>query len=163
MSTSQFDRIPIDLETKSESRVEFQAIQWEAFDEVESETNIDTTLDGEGDHEESGPQSKFCIRVYGVTEEGVSVCCNIRNFKPFFYVRIPDTWYNHHINALKNHLECRMEKDFEYRQTKDDEAENYAKAFDITKTSKKIFYGYQNDNKYSFLKMRMKSSYRFNT
>lgn len=166
MSTTKFDRIPIDLKTAGRERdIEFQAIQWEAFDEVESESNTDTESvmisTDDGDDYESGQQSKFCIRVYGVTENGESVCCNIRNFKPFFYARIPDTWYNHHISALKNYLEFRMEKDFEWRQTKDDDAENFAKAFEITKTSKKIFYGYQNDNKFSFLKFTFRNKKAF--
>ena len=34
----------------------------------------------------------FNIKALGVTEEGYSVCVNINNFKPFFYIKIPDKW-----------------------------------------------------------------------
>ena len=44
------------------------------------------------------------IRVFGSTKEGESVCLNVKNFTPFFFVKVGDNNQNKVINALKRSL-----------------------------------------------------------
>ena len=37
---------------------------------------------------------KFIITIYGKTTDNQNIVCHITDFKPFFYVKIPDNW-NH--------------------------------------------------------------------
>ena len=37
---------------------------------------------------------QFVITVYGKTEEGQNVVCNVQGYQPFFYLRVPDNWGN---------------------------------------------------------------------
>ena len=34
----------------------------------------------------------FLITIYGKTEEDKSVICNVIGYKPYFYMKIPETW-----------------------------------------------------------------------
>lgn len=56
--------------------LQFQPIDWYTSDEI-----ID----------ENSPE-EFIIRAFGTTKEGYSVCCSIRNFQPFFYVKVLPYW-----------------------------------------------------------------------
>jgi len=38
----------------------------------------------------SSNENQSVIRLYGVTEEGHSVCAHIYNFRPYFYVEKPE-------------------------------------------------------------------------
>lgn len=41
------------------------------------------------DYLEMGNQENTVIRMYGVTQEGHSVCAHVYNFRPYFYVELP--------------------------------------------------------------------------
>ena len=68
----------------------FQPIEWVVNDECIDELEPD----------------EFIIRAFGASPEGDSVCCTIRNFKPYFYLKVPAFWtLNHfkgHMNKLQN-------------------------------------------------------------
>lgn len=40
------------------------------------------------------------IKIFGKTKDNKSICINVRNFKPFFYIKVPDKW------KTTNELDC---------------------------------------------------------
>ena len=44
------------------------------------------------DSDDSLEDKKFMIRMFGINEKGETLCANVENFKPFFYVKIDDGW-----------------------------------------------------------------------
>jgi DNA polymerase delta subunit 1 len=44
------------------------------------------------------------IRLYGVTENGNSILCNVYGSLPYFYVRAPPKFTESHCTAFKTHL-----------------------------------------------------------
>ena len=44
------------------------------------------------DSDDSLEDKKFMIRMFGINEKGETLCANVENFKPFFYVKIQDDW-----------------------------------------------------------------------
>ena len=37
-------------------------------------------------------QNVFTITIYGKTIENKNIVCHVKDFKPFFYVKIPENW-----------------------------------------------------------------------
>lgn len=92
-------------ETKPKHKlpITFQAIDWKSY-------NIDMSNDD--DSEDSGKkkfidQSEFLIRLFGVTEKSESVCINITGFRPYFFVKLPNTWSKKYMADLED---CLKEK-----------------------------------------------------
>lgn len=45
------------------------------------------------------------IRLFGVTEQGNSVCCHVHGFTPYFYVSAPSNFTNSHCEPFKVRFE----------------------------------------------------------
>ena len=52
-------------------------------------------------------QNVFTITIYGKTNEGKNIVCHVKDFKPFFYVKIPEKW-------SKNTFESNIIKSINY-------------------------------------------------
>ena len=81
--------------------LKFQPIEWFVSDETVEE----------------GEPEEFIIRAFGTTEEGNSVCCSIRNFNPFFYIKVPAYWTLSHFRASLqklNNMESKGKKLINY-------------------------------------------------
>lgn len=80
-------------ETETEA-FQFQPIEWVTVDE-----QVDEQV------EEDEPD-EYIIRAFGSSKEGDSVCCTIRNFKPYFYIKVPAYWtmahFKDYISKLQN-------------------------------------------------------------
>ena len=66
----------------------FQVVSWFASDE-----QVDGGGGGGGSRSQGQrrPYSRqYCIKAFGVTEEGASVAATITGFTPYFYVRVPE-------------------------------------------------------------------------
>lgn len=55
-----------------------------------------------------GPQSGNVpvLRLFGITEEGNSVCCHVHGFSPYFYVDAPVGFETEHCRVFKVILLC---------------------------------------------------------
>jgi hypothetical protein len=102
-NVSNFPRKPVKI--NYEENLRFQAIDW-----IECDESIDTTLNSteylpkyKRDHDK-----RYIIFCFGVTEEGHSVCVKIKNYRPYFQVKIPEGWDKEKIS------------DFEYSFLKSD-------------------------------------------
>ncbi|XP_002983728.2 DNA polymerase delta catalytic subunit isoform X2 [Selaginella moellendorffii] len=86
----------------------------EAFDPKEhpvvfQQLEIDYVI-GESDREwmpgRTGPAA--ILRMFGVTQQGNSVCCHIHGFEPYFYISCPDGWNPDDTSKFRHTLETRM-------------------------------------------------------
>jgi len=74
--------------------IDMQIIEWWAQDE-------EGDIDSEGENDDSNSffnKDVYTIRCFGVTREGVSVTCKITGFKPFYYIKV-----NNSFNKIKLH------------------------------------------------------------
>ena len=79
----------------SENKILFQIIDWSE--------NYDTIV--ELDENDKEIENKlYTIRVYGRDQENNSVFLKIKNFKPYFYIKIPNEWNENNVRTLINHF-----------------------------------------------------------
>lgn len=122
--------------------IKFQIISWETFDK-ENEDNDDPTI--------FDAEYKICI--FGVTNNNESICCQINEFTPFFYVKIPDNlqdkWTDLYSEQVKVYLRKKLYKKF---------ADSLIK---VSVVEKKDIDGFQNEKNYKFLKIIVKNEKTF--
>jgi DNA polymerase elongation subunit (family B) len=78
----------------------FNAIDWKSYDIIDendedsNEDNDDEDAEYDSDDGEKKPKKKckYTVRCFGVNRNGESVHLKINNFKPYFYIQIPDNW-----------------------------------------------------------------------
>lgn len=48
----------------------------------------------------------FIIQMFGIDEHGEQCCIFVQDFKPFFYIKVPDCWYNDYskLSSLHQHI-----------------------------------------------------------
>lgn len=62
--------------SKDDEYLEFMIREWYSDDNDNNDEEI----------------SKYNIYLFGVTQEGYSVCLSVQDFTPYFYVKVPDNW-----------------------------------------------------------------------
>ncbi|XP_061892445.1 DNA polymerase delta catalytic subunit [Entelurus aequoreus] len=90
------------------------------------------------------------IRMFGVTDDGNSVCCHIHGFAPYFYVPAPSGFTPDHLGQFKRELNCAVLRDM--RSNKDNISITVL-AVDITR--KENMYGYHGKKVLDFLRITM--------
>ena len=115
----------------------------------------------------------YTIYIYGTTDNNITVCTKVLNFKPFFYIKPPKNW-----NGLDDKTFKMKVKEFETRLMND----NYNSSFKGGKTfkkkiigddyhshfhkieivSKKDFWGFTNNENFRFLKIIVNSLFMYN-
>jgi DNA polymerase delta subunit 1 len=121
--------------------IEFQISDWSSQDE-KILTNESDESDDEYVENTNNEQIIYKTRIYGVTEQGYSVCAHVDNFKPYFYVRVEKSWDIVELNIFKEQLKTIMWS--QYKQ-------------DIIKVSyikKKDFFYFTNGKKFKFIKIK---------
>lgn len=140
----------------TEGDIQMQIIEWWAQDETPDEADERFDENEEGQCEHCTKPEAYCrcnldaytIRCFGVTDAGVSVTCKITNFKPFYYIKVPNDF-----NRLK------LQKFLEYVQT-GQSLKYYPTALykengqhrSIVVERKDLF-GFRNGRKYKFVKL----------
>ncbi|KAG8007087.1 DNA polymerase delta catalytic subunit, partial [Nibea albiflora] len=90
------------------------------------------------------------IRMFGVTDNGNSVCCHIHGFAPYFYVPAPSGFTSNYLGEFKKELNSAVLKDM--RSNKDNISVTVL-AVDITR--KENMYGYHGKRSLDFLRITM--------
>ncbi|XP_068434290.1 DNA polymerase delta catalytic subunit [Clinocottus analis] len=90
------------------------------------------------------------IRMFGVTDNGNSVCCHIHGFAPYFYVPAPSGFTSTNLGEFKRELNSVVLKDM--RSNKDGISVTVL-AVDITR--KENMYGYHGKRSLDFLRITM--------
>jgi DNA polymerase delta subunit 1 len=77
----------------------FQILTWESMD-IESDENI----------------KEYCIYLFGVDRDSRSVGLHVQSFRPFYYIRVPDSlqqsWTDYHTNVVKDVMKRRYRDAF---------------------------------------------------
>ena len=69
---------------------------------------IDILSDDIQINENNKSDKEFVITFYGKTSDNQNIICNIKNYYPYFYLRIPDNWgKTFTINFIENILKIR--------------------------------------------------------
>ena len=55
-------------------------------------------------------KKEFCIQMFGINEQGQTCSISVNDFKPFFYVKIPDNWKKKHIDSMTYKYEYNMRR-----------------------------------------------------
>ncbi|CAG5897641.1 unnamed protein product [Menidia menidia] len=90
------------------------------------------------------------IRMFGVTDNGNSVCCHIHGFAPYFYVTAPNGFKSDYLGEFQRELNSAVLKDM--RSNKDNISVTVL-AVDITR--KESMYGYHGQRVSDFLRITM--------
>lgn len=121
----------------------FQALDWRGID-----LDMNEDSDSESDDDKKKYKKKnfeYVIKVYGVSREGYSTCLYIKEFQPFFYLRIPNTWTMSEVKKLK----ARLTSDVYYRYQED--------IVDLKIVKRKELYFFQNNEESNFVKLTFKT------
>lgn len=84
-----------------------QSLHWNACDEEYGEPDFeDDSSSSEGDHGayKDYDETRYLIKMYGVTENGASVSVNIKNFTPFFYVKVEHAIPNGFCEKMRQYI-----------------------------------------------------------
>ena len=79
-------------------------------------------------------KKEFCIQMFGINEQGQTCSISVNDFKPFFYVKIPDNWKKKHIDEFKRSI-----------------GKKYIN--NIEKVQHKKLYGFSAGKEFSFIKI----------
>tara|TARA_Y100000389_G_scaffold204625_1_gene258428 strand:- start:952 stop:4881 length:3930 start_codon:yes stop_codon:yes gene_type:complete len=114
------------------------------------ETLNEPNIFEEGD----GDNKDFIIQVFGSDKNGKSYCLYINNFRPFFYVKVDDTW---NINKKEQFLQYIIERVSTYKN-------NYYKnsILECKLVKKKKLYGFDAGKTYKFIYFKFKNIIIFN-
>ena len=103
----------------------------------------------DSDNEESKRQKKIpretVIRMYGMNKKGKTYCLNVIDYKPFFYVKIPDNWTYTEISQFRSNLKM----DLNY--LKDD-------LIKVKEVKKKKLYGFDKHKQHRFLVLQFNNT-----
>ncbi len=94
---------------------------------------------------------KFMVTIYGKSKDNKNIVLNVIEFKPFFYVRVPNSW---NIQTAKGFFEKFKFKDKKFTFDKDET--EYDIKLEYLPKSYHNFYIY-NEEKFSFLKLNFSS------
>uniref|UniRef100_R7WF67 DNA polymerase n=1 Tax=Aegilops tauschii TaxID=37682 RepID=R7WF67_AEGTA len=92
----------------------------------------------------SGPAA--IIRIFGVTREGHSVCCQVHGFEPYFYISCPPGMSPDDISGFKQTLEARMKE-----SNRNSSVQRFVKSVELLQ--KQTIMHYQPNKSQSFLKI----------
>ena len=126
----------------------------------------------------TGTPDEYKIFMYGVTKQGYSVCAQINNFHPYFFLKIPTSWNNLNDRQLKertkdllNTLKYEQSTKRKYNKTTRNWEEYTSNIIPyklrdhleyIKIVKRKDFWFFTNGTDFPFIKIRVKSLALFN-
>ena len=135
----------------------FNCLEWQDYyKEVDSkkiEDDFDYDENSEEDEEIKYKARKFVIRMYGRDINNKSIYVQVEDYKPHFYLGIPEDWNKLNINAFIQYIK----EELGYK------SKGYM-TYTIQKSKK--FYGFTNEKEYDFVKLlfyNMDTLYNFKT
>jgi DNA polymerase elongation subunit (family B) len=153
-------RMPVNI-SLTETQ-EFQIIDWFDCDYTTPYSKDDLKI-AKLDREHN---KKYTIFAFGVNRSGESICCRINDYKPYFYIRIPDNYTDEQIEDMK--AAFTEDSTEEIGKIPYDEIDNDIKftsmyyksavlADDIELVEREIFWKFMNKQKFKFLKISFHS------
>ena len=119
----------------------FQALEWLGTNQSKQELNTDRSS-----KKKFISVYKHVIKLYGVTECGKSVTVNNNNFKPYFFIKVPDKLDN----LKKIQIETVLKSHLDYKDKDSLVSLEFVK--------RKDFYGFNNNKLFKFIKITFLNS-----
>lgn len=137
---------------------QFQCFEWYSSNDetyLDELYSIMPELEDNNDEEEdeSDKIKVFTIRIFGVTKNSESVCLKVKNFPPYFYIRVPDSYTTLQLNYIIEYLQFRLS-----RMNKGDSYLHCIIRRYSTIVQKKDFYGFTNGKIQKFFKLVFNNS-----
>lgn len=144
----------IKSELKKGKDIEFQIIEWHTQDEDDLDNFSDELSENSSNNSLNVKCRKtYAIRCFGVTKEGVSVCCKIKNFTPFYYIKVHDKFTKEQLNIFIDFLQ----KSYQLSKVRHEgEYISYSNCLLKDKCvliKKKDLFGFRNGKKYKFIRL----------
>lgn len=127
---------------------EFQAIEW--YDE---DIEVDDGNDAMDVDEPENLQKEYNIKIFGVSKEGHSICCNVKGFTPYFYIKVPNFWTK---LDSKKFIQQLFSSTGYYNGRAYLPLVKYKKYIDVEKSilqNKMDFFGFTNNKNFRFLRL----------
>jgi DNA polymerase elongation subunit (family B) len=121
----------------------FRLFDFNVYNENNSETNSSGSSDN--DAQTYRDSNVFMIQMFGLDEAGKSCSIVVKDFKPFFYVKVGDNWSIATKQAFLLHVKNKIGKYYENSIS------------DCKIIKRKKLYGFDNGKEYKFLKFEFKN------
>ena len=132
--------------------LEMQIIDWAAYDVM---NNLDDISDDDDyfdntSYKKKKVERKYIIRIYGINNEGQSMCVHAKNFTPYFFIKIPQSWEKSDVNFMM--------------MTVNQKVNYYSKEalLNYEIVMRKEFYGFTNNKQFKFVRFVFKNFSAFN-
>jgi DNA polymerase elongation subunit (family B) len=172
---NKFPREPPPDINPAEDELLFQVIDWYI---PEADRAADHYRRLEGYPPQEGSPEVYKIFMYGVTKTGNSVCAQINNFCPYFFLKIPPAWDNLTDKQIKENVKI-LERTLKYEQTTKRKFNKSTREWEeytaniipyklrdhleyVKIVKRKNFWYFTNGQEFPFIKIRVKSLALFN-
>ena len=126
---------------RNQTAIKFKNITFQSIDWAISDVFVDRDdSDSDNEYKYKKRDKLLQIRAYGLTKSGVSVCCLIEGFRPFFYIKLPNTWTKSYLKAFSKKLRIKLGK----------KADGLVS---IQKIKRKEYYGFTNESYQSYVEI----------
>ena len=125
------------------------------------------------DFSSSEKTREYTINIYGKNKEGISICTNVIGFKPFFYLKPPETWEelsNSEFKLKVQQLQLKLlDEYYDYKfKGKPTRKKIISKMYEehlckLEIEHKKDFWGFTNNKEFRYIKIVVKSLGLFNS
>ena len=119
----------------------FQLLDWYQSDFEEVASDEESEEDGQQERNIVQSNRSYLVKMFGVTEEGYSVCVNAMDFEPYFYIRIGDM---KNVRSLQTRLVLKLENAVPRR---------FASDYNIEVVSRKRMYGFTNNESFDYFRI----------
>ena len=95
------------IDINNNQNIKFQLVDWVSSNEI---VEYESDSDSEEKKNEYEDKKEYIIRAFGVTSKGTSICMNILDFPPHYYVNIPENWSKFNVDMFINFLKSKLPK-----------------------------------------------------
>lgn len=127
----------------------FRLLDFNIYDEATDSNTGDDNSNSDEDKSKKD-EKQFVIQIFGLNEKGQTCCIFIRDYEPFFYLKVDDNWNLELKKAFINHIKNHKEISAYYR---DSIIESECKLI-----KRKKLYGFDGGREYKFIIMKFKNS-----
>ena len=118
--------------------IEFQVLDWQCYDEYPDDFDPE-------EFDEDEDNLKYVMQIFGIDLNNQSISVKVTDFKPRFYVNIPNNWCDNKINSFINTIKGKVKKIYQ----------NSIQSHKVIRRKK--FRGFTNNEKFKFIRFNFNS------
>jgi DNA polymerase elongation subunit (family B) len=92
-------------------------LDFNIYDEVGGGSSADSSSSSDGEsgsgYKYKQDEKRFVIQIFGINETGETFCIFVNDYKPFFYVKVDDSWNQDKKIEFLNHIKTKVGKYYE--------------------------------------------------